>query len=242
LNGGVSWQIKFSSQTGTLTEGDVVTGLSSGATSTAAYIPYITTHHNIGTTIFGGQGGTYTAGETVSNGAGWTGVIEWFELGDHFDDSTQTGHIVGCACDTSQDLCATGPSSTKFTQVLLLYSLDQLDAIKNNTATDYLTVPIMINMNAAPFSLPLPTNGHALPAAGGFGPGGGWVSSAKKKLYIVAHGQDQLGLGQYDSVILRFSINDSAAPIPIPPPLTFPFATMSLSLLSGIKLRRKYVN
>jgi hypothetical protein len=139
--------------------------------------------------------------------------MDFWHRGDTFDNYTVTsGTVVGCSCTQPPALCATGPSATFMTPVLLIYDPADLEKVKNNTATDFQTVPTsMASLTAAPFSLVMPNTIHP----DGVGGHGGWIDTVHNKMYLVFQGQDDNGWGASSSpVIARFSINDSAPPTP----------------------------
>ncbi len=231
LNSGVGVLLHFSSHTGTAT--GTITGGTSGATLSVIETGILATNNVLGGTQTPSV--DFTSGETVT-GSGFTGVLDLWHRGDTFDNpSITSGHVVGCSCTQPPALCATGPSFTFQTPVIAIYDPGSLENVKNNTSVDYLTFPTsLFSLTAAPYSLALHTTLYPF----GVGGAGGWIDATNNKMYLTFQGQDTItrpDLNPQD-VFARFSINDSAAPAPLP---QIPAAEYGLlAMLTGVTLLR----
>jgi hypothetical protein len=166
----------------------------------------------------------FTVGETITGGtSGATGVVDQFV---RFDDCNH-----GCPCVS----CATGNSTNLSTPVAIIMDPDDLNAVKANTATDYLTqATSMFSLEASPCSITTSTQENQ-GTAKAIVPG--YFDTSTNRLYLMSRAADCTRTGNCnaaESLIHVFEISDSAPPVPFPVlPLSGAVALWSVGSLFG---------
>jgi hypothetical protein len=122
-----SKSISFVSSTGTLSSGNTITGAGSGATASVTYV------ENLDST-YGGSGagrvtvsritGTFSDGETISNGSGWSATIRFaggnFEGLDYNSGRMGETYLVGLSLSADRSVEMTGSDGNAVNNYLLL--------------------------------------------------------------------------------------------------------------------------
>jgi hypothetical protein len=185
--------IRLTSASGSFAASSTITGGTSGSTANVTQTSgneYI--YWNGFTTPF-------TIGETVTGPSG-SGTVSEYDL---FDTCNHQ-----CACVQ----CATGPSTTRSTPVLIIYDPDDLEAVKAGSATDYATVPEhVIDVEAA---YGVVTAAQTETVANHIG--GAYLNGTTLYLHALRADCTRTGNCNFSETVIHvFTIDDSAPPPPV---------------------------
>jgi len=122
-----SKSISFVSSTGTLSSGNTITGATSGATASVTYVENLDSTYGgsgAGRVTVSGITGTFSDGETISNGSGWSATIRLaggsFEGLDYNSGRMGETYLVGLSLSADRSVEMTGSDGNSVNNYLLL--------------------------------------------------------------------------------------------------------------------------
>jgi hypothetical protein len=122
-----SKSVSFVSSSGTLSAGNTITGGTSGATATVTYVENMDSTYGTagaGRITITGITGTFTDGESISNGSGWSATIQLaggdFDGLDYNSSTVGETYLIGLSLSGDRSVMMTGSDGDQVNNYLLL--------------------------------------------------------------------------------------------------------------------------